>query len=311
MEKVKLEVLEDNIRLDLYLSRWFDDISREYLKYLIESGYVKLSDNICLKPSKKVKVGDIIEIEFPPPKALELIPQNIPIDIIYEDEDIAVVIKPFGMVVHPSFGFEDKTLVNALLYHLKSLSSIGGVLRPGIVHRLDKDTYGLMVVAKNDISHRVLSDMFKERKIRKNYKALVSYKLKKTEGSIITYIKRDEERRKTFKVASEGKEAITFYKLERYFEKGDISLVDIDIKTGRTHQIRVHMSYLGNPILGDKAYGYKPSRFPKEINDIISGKNMLASYKLVFSHPIKGNELLFEIDMPKEFNDVIEKLNVL
>lgn len=288
---------EENQRLDQFIKKKLIYISRSRIKYLIEENSV-LVNLKSSKPSYKVKRGDVIKVILPPEEKIELIPKEVPFDIIYEDEDIAVINKPSGIVVHPSPGHKENTLVQGLLLKLKNLSSIGGKIRPGIVHRLDKDTSGIMIVAKNDFSHQKLVLDFKERYIEKTYLALVYNKMSFKEGKIETYIGRHPINRKKMAVLKEGKLAITFYQVLEVFKKA--SLVLIKPLTGRTHQIRVHFSYIGHPILGDPVYGGIKHDIPKP------PRLMLHSYQISFLHPKTLKKLEFTAPLPEDFKKYLE-----
>ncbi len=290
-----LEVEEDNLRIDVYLSSHLG-ISRSAAKRLIEGGFVTLSGSIP-KPSKKVKRGDLIKGYIPPPEPIELKPQDLPIEIIYEDDDIAVIYKPSGIVVHPSPGHPKDTVVNALLYHLSSLSQDS--LRPGIVHRLDGDTSGLMVVAKNDRAHKILADEFKERKVEKVYRAVVWGRIE-GEGVLDFPIGRHPRDRKKMAVVNGGREAVTIYKPIKTSE--DFSYIEVRIKTGRTHQIRVHMSHIGHPIVGDRIYGKKSDN---------TDRLMLHAFKLSFYHPRSGSYISFEREEPMDFRLFLKEKGLL
>ncbi|MDI3312567.1 MAG: RluA family pseudouridine synthase [Thermoanaerobacterium sp.] len=284
-------------RIDSFLASEVD-YTRSYLKKLILDGLVKVNDK-SVKPNYKIKEGDVIDVTIPEAEEIDLKPENIPLDIIYEDDDIIVVNKPQGMVVHPAPGNLSGTLVNALLYHCTNLSGINGELRPGIVHRLDKDTSGVMVVAKNDKAHLELSNQIKNRTILKKYLAIVEGVIKCDEGSIEAPIGRDHIERKKMAVVKDGRYALTLYRvLERYKNN---SLVEAVIKTGRTHQIRVHMSYIGHPIVGDEVYGYKKQRFN------LSGQ-ALHSKLLGLVHPSKKTYMEFEAPVPEYFEKLIRIL---
>ena len=300
--------VDEEKRLDLFLSSSYPEFSRSYLQELIQEGYVFVDGIQVKKPSKKVKPGQEVLLLVPEPESIEVLPENIPIDILYEDEDILLLVKPCGIVVHPSPGYTSGTLVNALLYHVKSLSAIGGVERPGIVHRLDKDTAGLMVVAKRDLAHRNLVEAFKERRVLKFYRVLVSGLVEKDYGVIEKPIGRHSIDRKRFAVVEDGKPAKTeFWVLERFY-KVKATLLNVRIHTGRTHQIRVHFSSVGHPVLGDKTYGFKSTSLPKEIVDLMDDCNMLVSYRLAFNHPTKGHIVDFSIEDPEPFRSVLELL---
>lgn len=252
-----------------------------------------------VKPSYKVKENDEVVVNIPEAEKIDVLPENIPLDILYEDDDIIVINKPQGMVVHPAPGNYSGTLVNALLYHCKNLSGINGILRPGIVHRLDKDTSGVMVVAKNDKAHISLSNQIKERSVFKKYVAIVEGVIKDEEGKIEAPIGRHPVDRKKMAVIEDGRYALTLYKvLERFKEN---TLVEAVIKTGRTHQIRVHMAYIGHPIVGDHVYGFKRQKFKLE-------GQALHSSVLGFMHPTKGVYMEFEAPLPEYFKKLIEIL---
>lgn len=285
-------------RLDLFLSEEIDE-SRSYVKNLTEQGLV-LVNGKSVKAGYSVKKGDVVEYELPEIKQLDLAPADIPIDVVYEDDDVAVINKAQGMVVHPAPGSYDNTLVNALLFRLKSLSSINGVARPGIVHRLDKDTSGLLVVAKNDEAHVDLQSQIASKEAKRYYIALVDGVINKDEGVIDTYIDRSQKDRKMMAVSREGKgrRAITHYKvLERL---GGYSLVEYELKTGRTHQIRVHSKHIGHPIVGDRVYGGSTSLYDQG--------QLLHAFRLQFTHPRTKRLMSFEAPLPKYFADILAGL---
>lgn len=243
----------NDIRVDQFLALK-TNFSRTYIQKLIKEKLVRINDKV-IKASEKVKSGDNISIDIPPVEELKLVAEDIPIDIIYEDDDLIVVNKPKNMVVHPAPGNYSGTLVNALLYKTKNLSTVNGVVRPGIVHRLDKDTTGLIIVAKNDISHKGLAEQLKNHLVNKTYLALVDGVVKDDMGTIHTMIGRNPKERKKMAVVENGKEAVTTYNvIERL---NGYTFLKLNIKTGRTHQIRVHLAYIGHPIVGDKLYGKK------------------------------------------------------
>lgn len=290
---------DDNERLDAYLAKELDEISRSYIQKLIKEDLVYVNDK-HVKSSYLVKEGDYIKVNLPSPKKLEIIPEDIPIDIVYEDEDVAIINKPQDMVVHPAPGNYTGTLVNALLFHIDNLSSINGIIRPGIVHRLDKDTSGLLIIAKNDKAHRILSESLKERNVKRVYISLVHGILSNDEGTINAPIGRHGTDRKKMTVTQKNsKEAITHYKvLERY---NNYSLVEVNLETGRTHQIRVHMAYINHPVVGDPVYS-------KGKNEFGLDKQMLHAYKLGFSHPSTGEHMEFQIDLPEYFKNILNTL---
>lgn len=292
---------EEGQRLDKYLSEQKDhDFSRSYLGKCIQEGCVSVNGEKG-KASLKVKAGDRIEFDIPEQKDPEVLPEAIPLDIVYEDDDLLVVNKERGMVVHPAAGHYSGTLVNAVLAHAgSSLSSINGVNRPGIVHRIDKDTTGLLLICKNDLSHQSLAKQLEEHSITRRYHALVFGKIKEEDGIISAPIGRDEKDRKKQAISyKHGKEAVTHYKvLERF---SDSTLVECRLETGRTHQIRVHMKSIGHPLLGDPVYGLKNRK------DGISGQALHAMI-LGFQHPRTGEYMEFSAPYPTDFQALLEKL---
>ncbi len=295
-------------RIDILISEC-TELSRSAAAKLIERGDITVNG----KPSVKkyeVKVGDVIDITLPEPEISEVEPENIPLDIIYEDSDILVVNKPSGMVVHPAPGNYTGTLVNALLYHCKdSLSGIGGVIRPGIVHRIDKDTSGLLVVAKNDTAHKKLAEDIERHGVVREYRALVRGGFKTDCGTVDYPIGRHPlDRKKMAVLTADGanaKEAITHYEVLRSY--GDISYLKLVLETGRTHQIRVHMAYIGHPLLGDPIYTTNKIRFEKLHAPLFDGQ-MLHAKKLMFDHPITGEKMVFESALPKNFEKLVSIL---
>ncbi|PIH03550.1 RluA family pseudouridine synthase [Clostridium combesii] len=300
MEKISLQVEKefDNVRLDLYLSKIFEYKSRSYLQGIINEGNV-LVNNKEKKRNYKLKVGDNIEVNIPEPKLLQIEPEDIKLDIIYEDKDVIVVNKPQEMVVHPAPGVYSGTLVNALLHHCKDLSGINGVARPGIVHRIDKDTSGILVVAKNDISHNNLAAQFKEHSISRVYMALVEGIIKDEQGTIEAPIGRHPVDRIKMAVVKDGRHAVTHYKVIERFKNH--TLVECRLETGRTHQIRVHMSHIMHPLVGDPVYGYKKQRFN------LKGQ-MLHAKLLGFIHPTTRQYVEFESELPEYFKKIIKIL---
>lgn len=288
----------ENQRIDLYISQKLDE-SRNSVQKLIGEGNVRVNEKE-IKSNYKVKINDKIKIIVPPPEILDIVAENIDLDIVYEDDDLAVINKPQGMVVHPAPGHYRGTLVNGLMYHLKNLSSINGVLRPGIVHRLDKNTSGLIVVAKNDKSHNYLAQSLKEHSIDRIYYALVEGNVKKDEGQINAPLGRSEKDRKKRAVTyKNSKEAITnYWVLERY---GKYTLMKLKLKTGRTHQIRVHMKYIGHPVVGDDVYGVKANKFGLE-------GQLLHSKILGLVHPRTREYMEFESQLPDYFLKVLNKI---
>ncbi len=289
-----------NLRLDKAISVKYKDLSRTSIQRLIDEEKV-LVNNKVVKASYKVVLGDEIKIEEDEPKEISLKPQDIPLDIIYEDNDIIVVNKQKGLVVHPANGNPDGTLVNAIMNICKdSLSGIGGEIRPGIVHRLDKDTSGLIIIAKNDKAHINLSDQIKNREVKKTYIALVRGVIGENEATINMPIARSTKDRKKMAVDRTGKYAITHFKVLKRYDK--YTLVEVKIETGRTHQIRVHMSHIGYPIVGDEVYSNGKNPFG------VKGQ-MLHSAKLSFKHPITGKILNLEAPLPEYFKEVLKKLD--
>ena len=307
-----------NKRVDVFLSKYEKKISRTKIKNLIEKGYLKINNLKVLVPSKKVNIKDKIKLEVPELKKLEIKPYKYKLDIIYEDNDVMVINKPAGLVVHPGAGNFDNTLVNALInYDKKNLSSINGELRPGIVHRLDKDTSGVIIVAKNNFAHTHLSKQFNEHSIDRKYIALVWGKLRPQKGEIKTFITRSSKNRQLMDVSqTKGKLAITNYKTIEIYENARVptlSLVEYRLKTGRTHQIRVHMKFKGNPILGDKSYKKKLKKLKDvdpELNEIIkkTDRQCLHAKSLEFLHPTKDQRLFFESTLPSDLHKIVKKL---
>lgn len=286
-----------NGRLDKACSEIFSDYSRSQIKQLLDGGNITVNGK-TEKAKYKVKSGDVIRLEEPETKTLELRPENIPLDIVYEDDDVIVINKPQGMVVHPAPGHDDHTLVNALLYHCP-LSTINGTFRPGIVHRIDKDTSGLLMVAKNDKAHRFLAKQLKDKTNIREYVALVHGRIAEDEGTINAPIGRSLKDRKKQAVVKDGRNAVTHFEvLKRY---RDYTLVKCILETGRTHQIRVHMKYIGHPLVGDPLYGPKKT--------IKGNGQFLHAGKLGFVHPTTGKLLIFEAPLPKIFQECLEKLD--
>ncbi len=300
MEKYIVEKNDENKRLDAYVSQINNKITRNAAQRLIEENHI-LVNSKQQKVSYKVKMGDIITIEQPTPKEIELKAENIPIDIIYEDDNIIVVNKPKGMVVHPANGNPNGTLVNAIMAICKdSLSGIGGEIRPGIVHRLDKDTSGLLIIAKNDEAHVNMSEQIKNHEVKKTYIALVRGVIKENEATIDMPIGRSQSDRKKMVVNKNGKNAVTHIKVLKRYEK--YTLLEINIETGRTHQIRVHLSHIGYPIVGDYTYSNGKNEFG------IIGQCLHAK-RLEFKHPITQKEMKLEAPLPKYFEEILKKLD--
>ncbi|MGL5459334.1 MAG: RluA family pseudouridine synthase [Cetobacterium sp.] len=298
--EIKVEEKDKGKRLDAFLNEFFEDATRSYIQKLIDNENVAIDNKSKTKSGNKLKGKERIIVKIPEDEVLEVLPENIPIDIVYEDKDMVIINKDPGVIVHPAQGYYTGTLVNAVLYHIKDLSTINGVIRPGIVHRLDKDTSGLIVIAKNDIAHVKLTDMFKDKTIEKRYVCICKGNFKNIGGRIETLIGRDSKDRKKMAVVTEnGKIAITNYEVLDSVQ--GFSLVDVGIETGRTHQIRVHMKSLNHPILGDEVYGSS--------SDLIK-RQMLHSYYLKFNHPITGKEMVVLGELKEDFKDVAKRLKL-
>ena len=284
------------MRLDQFLVSQQKGLTRSQLQRLITSGLARLN-GIPGKPSQRVRAGDRVSLTIPPPQRLNIVPQLMPLAVTYQDEQLIVVDKPAGLSVHPGPGHPDRTLVNALLAQCSDIQGVGGAIRPGIVHRLDKDTSGLMVVAKTEVAHRELSAQIKERRITKGYLALATGLLEPAQGQIDAPIARDPRHRKRMAVVVGGKESRTRYRvLERF---GGCSLLELYLETGRTHQARVHLAYLGHPLLGDAVYGK---------GSPLLGHHFLHAHHLGFHHPTTGRPMEFKSDLPDDLVDVIDGL---
>ena len=298
MEKIVADI--ENMRLDAYIAKKRSDISRTMVQKLIEEGNILVNGN-SKKISYKVQNGDEIEINIPEAKEVDIKPENIEIEVIYNDDDIIVVNKPKGLVVHPANGNPNGTLVNAIMAICKdSLSGIGGELRPGIVHRLDKDTSGLLIIAKNDLAHINMSKQIKDRKVKKIYIALVKGIIGEDEATINMPIGRSTRDRKKMAVTKDGKEAVTHFKVLKRYK--NYTLLEIKIDTGRTHQIRVHMAEIGHPVVGDMVYSNGKNEFGVE-------GQMLHAKSLDFKHPITGKQMHLEAEIPKYFKNILDRLD--
>ena len=308
-------------RLDVTLSRHINHLTRSNLKKIIESKNVKINGIIVTSPSRKIKKNDNIIVSLIVNSPNKIQPADIKLDIIYEDKDLVVINKPAGMVVHPGAGNFEKTLVNALIFkYKKELSDINGDLRPGIVHRIDKDTSGLLVVAKNNLSHSKLGKQFSEHSIKRKYFALVWGVVRPLNGKIETLIARSKKNRQLMAVSEiNGKKAITNYLTKKVFNIKDIpkiSLLECTLETGRTHQIRVHLSYKGASLIGDKQYGKKNIKFKKINKDFeqilgLLNRQALHAQNLGFIHPSSNKLLNFTSDIPKDFKKMLDLLNKL
>ncbi|MFA9414756.1 MULTISPECIES: RluA family pseudouridine synthase [unclassified Streptococcus] len=292
----ELTIIDGGSRLDKALAD-LTDLSRSFANDEIKAGRV-LVNGRAAKAKYAVKAGDVITYTLPQEEVVDYLPEDLPLEIIYQDDQVAVVNKPQGMVVHPSAGHVTGTLVNALLYHIKDLSSINGVVRPGIVHRIDKGTSGLLMIAKTDAAHQALAEELKDKKSLRKYLAIVHGNLPTDRGVIEAPIGRSDKDRKKQAVTAKGKPALTRFQVLEWF--GDYSLVELTLETGRTHQIRVHMAYIGHPVAGDPAYGPKKT---------LAGQGQfLHAEKLGFTHPTSGEEMVFTAPAPAIFQETLEKL---
>ncbi|QNO16332.1 RluA family pseudouridine synthase [Alkalicella caledoniensis] len=296
-------IATENKRIDGYLADELQGISRSQIQKLIINGNVKVNGVIIYKVNHKLKPEDTVIVTIPDPEDSNVNPENIPLEIVYQDKDLAVINKPRGMVVHPAPGHSHGTMVNALLYHIKDLSTIGGVIRPGIVHRLDKDTSGLLVIAKNDAAHQDLSNQMKDRTTKKIYWAIAEGIIKEEKGVIHAPIARHPVDRQKMAVVTKGRtrEAITHFNVLERFKNH--TLVELKLETGRTHQIRVHLSYIGHPLLGDPTYGFKKQKFKSE-GQILHAKT------LGLTHPKTGQWMEWDSEIPLYFNNMIKKVSL-
>ncbi len=297
METKKYQIDISGVRIDVYLADklgW----TRSRVKKLCDDGFVFVNEKAA-KSNKILKLGEEVSLTLPDNKNLDLEPENIPLDIVYQDDDVAVINKPQGLTVHAGNGTNGSTLVNALLYHLDNLSGINGVIRPGIVHRIDKNTSGLLVVAKNDAAHISLAKQLEDKTCSRIYVALLEGVLKDDKGRIATFIGRNPKDRTKMAVLSSGREAITDYKVIKRYE--NYTLCEFSLKTGRTHQIRVHAKHLGHPIVGDKEYGYKNQKFK------LNGQ-LLHAMRLKFIHPTKNCPVEFSCPLPDYFEKILKSI---
>ena len=297
MTQLKATIKEEKGRIDKVLTALFADHSRSQVQQWLKDGAVSVNGE-PVKANYKVKSADAIVVEVPEPEELEIVAEDLPIEIVYEDDDVAVVNKPQGMVVHPSAGHAQGTLVNALMYHMKNLSSINGVIRPGIVHRIDKDTSGLLMIAKNDQAHEALAQQLKDKTSLRKYIALVHGVIPHEKGTINAPIGRSKVDRKMQAIREDGKPAMTHFTVLERFE--NFTLVELQLETGRTHQIRVHMKYIGYPLAGDPVYGPKKT---------LKGNGQFLHAKLLgFTHPQTNERMTFEAPLPEVFEKTLEKL---
>ena len=312
--KYKVKKEEEGLRLDQLLSKMNEVPSRSSAQRWVKDKHVQINKTIVESPSRKLKWGDILEVMIPPPKSLDLRPEKGNLEILYEDNDLIVFVKPAGLVVHPSAGHEAGTLVNILLEHCHDLSGIGGARRPGIVHRLDKDTSGVMVSAKNDKTHQHLAKQFKDHSVRRSYQALVWGILKNKKGSINAPLGRHPVNRKQIAVVPNGRRAVTHWEVEHCYS--NTSLLTCRLETGRTHQIRVHLSSQGFPIVGDPLYGKSSHHLLKFMNE--PAKSALKNFKrqalhacdLGFFHPGREEEMDFSHPAPKDYKNLLEMMEL-
>lgn len=296
-EQYKVTENDRSKRIDKVLTDVISEASRSQIQGWLKNNVV-LVDGKPVKSNYKVQEGDSITWSIPEPEPMDILPENIDIDIVYEDEDVIVVNKPSGMVIHPSAGHYSGTLVNALLHHVKDLSGINGVERPGIVHRIDKDTSGLLMVAKNDLAHKSLADQLSKKTVERKYQAIVHGEIPHEYGTVDAPIGRDPKDRQRMAVVNDGREAVTHFRVLRQFT--DFTLVECTLETGRTHQIRVHMRYISHPLAGDPKYG------PRKTLDL-NGQALHAK-SLGFEHPRTGEWRFFEVEPPKDFMDTLHYL---
>ena len=300
------------LRLDVFVSGKYPSLSRSQVKKMIEDGEIRLNGLVVSKAGLKLRTGDVVEFALRPAQPWQVAAQDIPLHILYEDRHLLVIDKPAGMVIHPAPGHREGTLVNAILHHCDDLSGIGGVIRPGIVHRLDKDTSGVLLVAKNDETHRHLSEQFREHRVKKTYKALVFGSPVEEEGTITLPVGRHPEDRKKMSTRSRrGKEAVTRWRVAGRY--GETTLLDVDIETGRTHQIRVHLSSMGHPVVGDRVYGgggrLKSIR-DQALRARLSAmpRQALHAWRIAFSHPVDKREMEFVAPLPEDMRHLMDDL---
>ncbi len=308
MVTIRVEKSLPRTRLDVYLHAQFPNVSRSAIQRLIESGDIKVNAR-AVKPTYHPRAGDVIEINWPAPRPAELRPERIPLEILYEDECLLVVNKPAGLVVHPAAGHPEHTLVNALLHHCAGqLSGIGGVARPGIVHRLDKDTSGCLVVAKTDAAHLALAAQFARRQVQKIYHAIVCGVIPRDSGEILAAIARHPTHRKRMAVRDQGtgRQAHTKFRVLERLEAA--TLVEVSTLTGRTHQIRVHFQFIGHPVLGDATYGNRQTKRVTELTGYQPPRLMLHASRLTCAHPLTREPLSIEAPWPQEFREAIRAL---
>ena len=313
-----VEEVDKNLRVDVFINKKENDISRTRIKNLILEKKLNLNKEIIVNPSKKISNGDILELIIPEPKKASIKPYKFRLNIVFEDKDLIVLNKPAGIAIHPGAGNYDNTIVNALInYDKNCLSNIGGEMRPGIVHRIDKNTSGLVVIAKNNQTHESLSNQFKKHSIQRVYQLLIWGKVRPSKGKIVTLISRSNKNRQMMVVSNiKGKKAITNYKTKEIFENKHtptLSLLECKLETGRTHQIRVHINYLGNSIVGDDKYKKKFKKIKnidKDLGKLLTNLNrqFLHAKTLGFFHPSKKKEMIFSSNLPNELEIILKKL---
>ncbi len=297
-----IEPVDSGERIDTFLGRVIDNVSRSYIQKLIKDGHVEVDGKPLKKKNVRLEEDMEVRITVPEPEILKVEPEDIPVEIVYEDECLMIVNKPQGMVVHPAPGNYSGTLVNALMFHAENLSSINGVIRPGIVHRIDKDTSGILMIAKDNNAHNSLAHQLKEKTTKRVYVAIVHGRLKEEQGHINAPIARNPKDRLKMAVVMGGKEAVTHYKVIKAYK--NYSIVELRLETGRTHQIRVHMAYIGHPLLGDPVYGKK--------NEKIKHDGQLLHAKLLgFNHPRTGDYMEFDSQLPEYFVEIIQKIEAV
>lgn len=304
MESIEWLIEEETVglRLDIFLSDHCQELTRSYIQRILSEGGVSVNSSVCLTKNYRLRLADKVEMIIPEPIALDVLPEPIPLDIYYEDAHVLVVNKPQGMVVHPAPGNYTGTLVNALLFHIQDLSSINGVIRPGIVHRIDKDTSGLLMIAKTDLAHKALAEDLKIHAIERRYLALVHGIVKTEQGTIQLPIGRHPQNRlKMAVLKTGGREAVTHYKVLHHYAGSKMTLLEMTLETGRTHQIRVHLSHMNHPIVCDPVYG-----IPKE--KIKHSGQLLHAAVLGFTHPFSGERMRFEAPLPDYFAEVLNLL---
>ena len=314
--RLTVPVQKDNERVDRFVSDALEHLTRSRVQALIKAGMVSINGNDC-KANTRVHRGDELRIFMPPPEITEAVPQELPLDIVYEDSELIVINKPPNLVVHPGVGNPDQTLVNGLLYHCTDLSGVGGIERPGVVHRIDKDTSGLLVFSKTDTAHQALSIQFRNHTIDRRYRCMVHGLLPMQQGTIETVYGRHPTDRKKFssKLVNQGKQAITHWRILESFG-GWITLLELKLETGRTHQIRVHMADAGYPVVGDQMYGATTRKAAQTgdpyLQDILKPikRQMLHAYRLGFNHPVTNKKILFQAPDPNDFAHLLEQLRI-